>query len=84
MADPVDALRDRLANLQGSETVCPVQRLYGELDEETAAILKSVIDGPTPMTRIHAEIRASGLKLAKDSLSYHRKGICRCAYGDSK
>lgn len=80
MDDALQPLRHRLANIDTTNSLCPVQRLYSELDDETCTILQRLVTGPTSTTRIHAEIRAAGLSLSRDSLSYHRKGICRCTY----
>lgn len=82
--DQVEAFRERLKGLKTTSSLCPVERLLSELDEETADILRDIIAGPTPTARIHAEIRAAGLSLDRGSLSYHRKGICRCANGDTE
>lgn len=81
MANELDELRQRLTAMTGSEerTKCPMGRLLDELDEDTSTMIQTAMaDETIPYTRIHQEIRGAGIPLSKDSLKWHRMGVCYC------
>jgi len=74
------SLNDRLEKLESSEASagCPVSRIIAELDEVTAETFTRVLNSKVSTITIHRELRNEGFKIARDSLSNHRNGHCRC------
>lgn len=75
------SLIDRLKTLESAEPLntCPMARVFSELDEETATLLKKILESKTSTKLIHQELHKEGVKIARDSISIHRKGQCRCS-----
>jgi len=54
-------------------------RLLDELDEETRGLIQAALDNQTVgYTRIQAELRGAGIPISKDSVKWHRMGVCYC------
>lgn len=74
-------LKNRLEALNDRPSVepCPFSALLQSCDAETAEILEKLVDNHQISTRaIHKELQAEGIKIARETISYHRKGWCRC------
>lgn len=74
------SLLDRLKELENTRPVniCPVDKLLRSLDKDTADILVRLLEGRTSTRSIHIELRNSGYKIARESISTHRNGWCPC------
>lgn len=74
------SLLDRLKELENTRPVniCPVDKLLRTLDNDTAQILVRLLEGRTSTRSIHIELRNSGYKIARESISTHRNGWCPC------
>lgn len=58
---------------------CPVRNMLNELDEETSQALNRLLTDPKFSTRkIHQALQVSGIKVGRDTLTYHRNKTCRC------
>lgn len=58
---------------------CPVGKLLDRLDGETREILERLLANAKRSTRdIHAALQGAGEKVARESVSAHRNGYCRC------
>jgi hypothetical protein len=78
----MNTLKDRLAALDGppQQRPCPVRLLLDQLDPETAELLERLLaEGRKSVRSIHSELTQSGVRIARESLSNHRNGWCRCA-----
>jgi len=78
----VNTLKDRLAALDGPPTQrpCPVRVLTDQLDADTGDLLERLLaEGRKSVRSIHSELTNSGIRIARESLSNHRNGWCRCA-----
>ena len=75
------SLYDRLQTLETADppNLCGVARILGELDNDTASMLKKVLQSKVSTMTIHRELRQEGFKIARDSISNHRKGHCKCS-----
>jgi hypothetical protein len=79
----VNTLKARLAALDmpPSQRPCPVRLLINQLDSETGELLERLLaEGRKSVRSIHSELTQSGIRIARESLSNHRNGWCRCAY----
>lgn len=78
----MSTLKDRLAALDGppQQRPCPVRVLLDQLDLETSELLERLLTENRKSVRsIHSELASSGIRIARESLSNHRNGWCRCA-----
>lgn len=58
---------------------CPMSRLLDSLDKETRLVVEEkTFDPEFPFTRLTAELRRAGFKIAATSVGDHRKGACVC------
>lgn len=79
MTTELNELKERLLALGKEASLCPIERVRNEVDEESAEILNSLLVNPSiPHAAIHRALRASGVSIAKDSIANHRKGYCPC------
>lgn len=66
-------------------TPCPVGKLLDRLDPETGATLERILANPRRSTRdIHAALQSAGERIARESVSAHRSGYCRCILTERK
>lgn len=74
-------LKSRLTALNEKPEVkpCPFAALMATFDNDTAEVLQKLVDNPKIAIRaIHEELQTEGIKIARESISNHRKGWCRC------
>lgn len=79
-------LKDRLAALDTppQQRACPVQVLLYQLDSDTSELLERLLsEGRKSVRSIHSELVHSGIRIARESLSNHRNGWCRCTAATS-
>jgi hypothetical protein len=74
-------LKDKLQSLQTVPEAkpCPVGKLMETLDAETAEVLDRLLkESRTSLRAIHDSLHDEDIKIARESLSAHRNGWCRC------
>ena len=85
----IDRLAQRLRKI-GTESemgnqhiVCPMAKLLQRLDDETGKCLYDVLnDNVTTTSAIIREMRASGIKIARQTIYDYRERVCSCAHED--
>lgn len=83
MSDLADFLEGRSKE---SEQLCPAARLVEEVREEGGDIIadqlaRTLMDEDVKVTPFHAHLRNAGFRISRDSLRFHRQGICTCREG---
>lgn len=74
-------LKDRLVALEKKTNVrpCPFAELIELIDSDTAELLEKLVDNTKiPIRSIHEELQKEGYRIARETISNHRKGWCRC------
>ncbi len=75
----MDELKERLESLlEKKGKPCPVIQLMTDWDKETKDAFNKVLSSKAKTVDIHRELVASGYRIGRDTLSYHRNGFCRC------
>ena len=76
------SLRDRLAAETAKPTFaprCAMAKLFTQLSkDDRAALDEALADVNIRHSSIEAALRESGFPVARDSVSRHRRGVCRC------
>lgn len=63
--------------------ICPMAKKLMDLDDETAKVLYEVLnDKITPTTSIIREMRAAGMRVARQTIYDYRARVCCCAHQD--
>lgn len=79
----MNTLKERLAALDvpPPQRPCPVRLLIDQLDSDTGKLLERLLtEGRKSVRSIHSELTNTGIRIARESLSNHRNGWCRCAH----
>lgn len=75
------SLKERLSiieTVQGRRP-CRIREIKATLDEETAEILENLLTkSKTSLRAIHAELRESDIRVAREALGVHRNNWCGC------
>jgi len=85
----IDRLSQRLKKI-GTEAekgnthiVCPMAKILKRLDDETGKCLYDVLnDQVTTTSDIIREMRASGIRVARQTIYDYRTKVCSCAHED--
>jgi hypothetical protein len=75
------SLKERLSMIETvqGQRPCRVREIKTELDSDTAEILENLLTGSkTSLRAIHAELRESGIRVAREALGVHRNNWCGC------
>lgn len=85
----ISVLGQRLKNAQDKgnakreHIVCPMAKIIKSLDDDTAKALYEVLnDDVTTTTDIVRELRASGIRIARQTVVDYRHKTCACAHED--
>lgn len=77
----MESLKERLSmieTVQGQRR-CRIREIKEELDTETADILENLLtNSKTSLRAIHAELRESNVRVAREALGVHRNNWCGC------
>jgi predicted Zn-ribbon and HTH transcriptional regulator len=77
----VESLKERLITIDSvqSKRPCRVREIKETLDEETSQILEDLLTkSKTSLRAIHAELRVSDIRVAREALGVHRNNWCGC------
>lgn len=85
----IDRLAQRLRKIgtaaehEQQHLVCPMAKILHRLDDETGKCLYDVLnDDVTTTTDIIREMRASGIRVARQTIYDYRERVCACAHED--
>jgi len=85
----IDRLSQRLkkigtnAEKECTHLVCPMAKILKRLDDETSQCLYDVLnDQITTTSDIIREMRASGIRIARQTVYDYRARVCSCAHED--
>lgn len=63
----------------GGDRICNVAKLINEMDGDTAASFREVLDNlEISNNRIRAALLTDGIRMSRDTISDHRRGRCCC------
>lgn len=68
-------------NANQKSSNCPIGVILDGLDDEDRKALESALASSASTRSIHNVLRAEGLRVTRDTVTFHRKGFCRCGGG---
>lgn len=77
----MESLKERLVMIDSvqSKRPCRVREIKETLDEDVAQILEDLLTkSKTSLRAIHAELRVSDIRVAREALGVHRNNWCGC------
>jgi hypothetical protein len=77
----LSTLEERLSVLEQEvpeKRPCPMGAFLSTLPDSTRVKLVNILTTKISNRRIHSELQASGIRIARESLAAHRNGYCRC------
>lgn len=69
---------EQFAHKKPQDDVCPVGKLFTQLNDADKKALLNAIEKNIPSVTITNALRKEGYKIAEVSVSNHKKGMCRC------
>lgn len=77
----MNTLLERLKALNPTDgKPCRMRQLIDSLESETAALLTTLLANPHISAReIHRTLQEGGYRIARENVSEHRNGKCRCS-----
>lgn len=57
---------------------CSVSRMLASLSNETATVVRRLLDSERSTRSIHLALQRAGVRIGRDTLDDHRKKLCTC------